>query len=412
MLDYFYPQAEKLKRLRFGPLGPHLDGYANDLFEKGYSNIFARQKLRLAATFSRWLYKRKIMMDQMYEQRSDEFLRCRRKKGRLHHSDQGTLRQLLKYLKLNNLVPIPTPVPSNDPRQLIEKAFKDYLQCERGLAPSTVVNYCHALQAFLRQHADQGTQSLARIGQRDINRFILDNARAAHPQRARMMVTALRCIFRFLHQRGITKTDFSVSVPHTAYWRLAEIPKFIEPEEVETLLTRCDRSTPMGIRDHAVLLLLARLGLRAGEVANLILEDIDWQAGELRVWGKTARQDRLPIPKDVGAAVAKYLRDARPHCSSRRVFIRTAAPYEGFSGAVAIGKIVQRALARAELNPPFKGAHLLRFSLATRMLRHGATLAEIGEILRHQQACTTEIYAKVDMAGLPAVAQPWPGGAK
>ena len=199
-------------------------------------------------------------------------------------------------------------------------------------------------------------------------------------------------------------------VPTVANWDLSELPKFLKPEEVESLLQSCDKSSLIGKRDYAVLLLLARLGLRSGEVVHMVLEDIDWEAGELIIRGKSARQDRLPLLQDVGEALATYLCHGRPHCSSRRVFIRQLAPHKGFSSSTAIGDIIRRAFARAGLQRMHKGAHLLRHSLATQMLNQGVSLNEIGEILRHQQPHTTEIYAKVNWGALRALAQPWPGG--
>jgi site-specific recombinase XerD len=224
------------------------------------------------------------------------------------------------------------------------------------------------------------------------------------------MVTALRSFLRFIYQQGQTATDLSMCVPTVANWDLSELPKFLKPEEVDRLLQSCDKSSFIGQRDYAVLLLLARLGLRAGEVVHMVLEDIDWEAGELIIRGKSARQDRLPLLQDVGEALATYLCHGRPHCSSRRVFIRQLAPHKGFSSSTAIGDIIRRAFARAGLQRTHKGAHLLRHSLATQMLNQGASLNEIGEILRHQQPHTTEIYAKVNWVALRDLAQPWPGG--
>jgi len=200
-------------------------------------------------------------------------------------------------------------------------------------------------------------------------------------------------------------------VPTVADWRLSTLPKSLAPEQVARLLKSCDQRTVTGQRDYTILLLLARLGLRAGEVVAMTLEDLDWEAGELTVRDKGGRQDRLPLPHDVGAALATYLRQGRPRCLTRRVFVRMAAPRRGFASSVAICGIMQRALARARLHPPRKGAHLLRHSLATQMLQRGASLPEIGEVLRHELAQTTEIYAKVDFTALRALAQPWPRGA-
>jgi site-specific recombinase XerD len=184
----------------------------------------------------------------------------------------------------------------------------------------------------------------------------------------------------------------------------------LEPEQVECLLKSCNQDTLIGQRDYVILLLLARLGLRAGEVVHMTLDHIDWESGELILHGKNRRQESLPLPQDVGEALVGYLIHGRPRCSSRKVFIRIKAPLKGFSSSVAICNVVRRALVRVKLNPAFKGSHLLRHSLATRMLREGASLAEIGDILRHQKLNTTQIYAKVDHAALKALAPPWPGG--
>jgi len=225
----------------------------------------------------------------------------------------------------------------------------------------------------------------------------------------------LRSIGRFLWQRGAIDRDRAAGVPRVPDWRLATIPKYLSPEEVERVLQTCDRQTAIGRRDHAILLLLARLGLRAGEIIALELDDIQWRAGEILVRSsKRLSQDRLPLVAEVGEALATYLRrDRRPH-AARRVFQCMKAPRRGFAHPSTVSTIVRRALVRAGLCPALKGAHLLRHSLATRMLRQGASLPEIGLVLRHRTLQTTEIYAKVDLRGLRALAQPWPqmGGAQ
>jgi integrase len=228
------------------------------------------------------------------------------------------------------------------------------------------------------------------------------------PGRAKLMVTAIRSFLRFLFQRGQIEIDLAEAVPTVADWRLSTIPKYLSVEEIEGLLDACDQSTNIGRRNYAILVLLARLGLRAGEVVGLELDDIDWRTGEIVVRGKGLLHDRLPLLPEVGEAFAAYLRWDRPLVSTRRVFLRTQAPLRGFAGPSTVSTIVRRALERAGLNPPLKGAHLLRHSLATEMLRSGASMAEIGEILRHRSPNTTEIYANVDFAGLRALAQPWP----
>ena len=226
------------------------------------------------------------------------------------------------------------------------------------------------------------------------------------------MTAALRSFLQYAHCTGLIGTDLRASVPAVASWSMASLPRALSAEDVQRLLAHCDRRTAVGRRNWAIMLLLARLGLRAGEVVGLALEDLDWEVGELRVRAYAGDWDRLPMPQDVGAALVDYLRHARPHCSSRRVFVRTRAPHRGFASSAAISCIVSRALERAGLDPPHKGAHLLRHSVATQMLRQGASLAEIGELLRHRSPQTTMIYAKVDLDLLRPLALPWPGGAQ
>jgi site-specific recombinase XerD len=224
------------------------------------------------------------------------------------------------------------------------------------------------------------------------------------------MTTAFRSFFRFLFQKRELEADLATSVPTVANWQLSTVPKYLTPQEVERVLEACDRRTAVGRRDYAILLLLARLGLRAGEVVSLQLEDLNWRAGEILVRGKGLLHDRMPLPAEVGEALACNLRRDRPACRTRRIFVCTRAPRRGFSHPSTLSTIVRRALARAELHPPLQGAHLLRHSLATSMLRSGATMGEIAEILRHRTLQTTEIYAKVDFQGLRSLAHPWPMG--
>jgi len=222
------------------------------------------------------------------------------------------------------------------------------------------------------------------------------------------MTTAFRSFFRFLFQIGELPVDLAASVPTVADRRLSTVPKYLVAEEVHRVLGGCDRQTSSGRRNYAILLLLARLGLRAGEVVSLQLQDIDWRAGEILIRGKGLLHDRMPLPVDVGEALTSYLRIDRPPCKTRRVFVCLKAPQSGFAGPSTVTTIVRRALARAGLDPAFKGAHVLRHSLATSMLRSRASMREIGEVLRHRVSSTTEIYAKLDFDALRSLAHPWP----
>ena len=317
---------------------------------------------------------------------------------------------MLEHLRESGVVADSVRLDDDSKCRRIESSFAEYLAQERGLKQVTIDNYLSIAGRFLSDQFGTGPIVLNGLHPNDIVRFILRNTETISAKRAQLIVCSLRSFFRFLYQRGETANDLSPSALTVANWRLSELPKFLEPEQVECLLQSCNQDTLIGQRDYVILLLLARLGLRAGDVVHMTLDDIDWEVGELIVRGKSHRQERLPLPQDVGEALVRHLSHGRPRCSSRRVFIRIKAPHKGFSSSVAICNIVRRALVRAKLKPAFKGSHLLRHSLATQMLRGGASLAEIGEILRHQRLNTTQIYAKVDLAALRALAQPWPGG--
>jgi site-specific recombinase XerD len=284
------------------------------------------------------------------------------------------------------------------------------LEQERGLRPSTIHKYSGIIRSFLQNRFGSGKVRLRNLVVGDISSFVLEQSSSSRPWGARDAAIVLRNFLAFLTQKGKISINLAASVPSVACWHLRGLPRFLESAQVEKLLTTCDLNSQIGRRDYAVLLLLARLGLRAGEVVHLSLDDINWAAGEVLIRGKSVREDRLPLVPEVGQALANYLKMDRPVCSCRRVFIRAKAPHLGFFGSAAIWNILRRALTRASLNPSFKGTGLLRRSLATRMLRGGASLAQIGEVLRHQLAQTTEIYAKVDLVALRALAQPWPGG--
>lgn len=322
--------------------------------------------------------------------------------------DGETLRLFLDHLRAEGVIPPPQPVVDRSPLGRLKARYEEYLRQERGLSPVAASRYWPAIQRLLLECFDDGPICLRDLTPQDITKFLLRHARSRTPKGAQLMVSALRSFFRFLVQHGETERDLLAAVLSVPSWRLAEVPKYLKPAEVECLLDSCDRTSAVGRRDYAVLLLLARLGLRAGEVVRLELGDLDWRAGELTVRGKGWVEDRLPLPGDVGSALAAYLRTDRRPCTTRCVFLRMKAPRRGFNHASSVSTIVRCALKRAGLTPPTTGAHLLRHSLATDLLHHGASLAEIGEILRHRSPQTTEIYAKVDLDHLRTVARPWP----
>ena len=393
-----------------GSLARHVPSFALLLSAQGYAAATLRSKMQVVRNFSKWFPMRHLKLCDLHEGSVDLFFKACPRAGHVRRGDLSALRTLLEYLREALIIPRVLAEIDNSERYRVECAFVRHLREEKGLSPATLSNYLPFIHSFLTERFPPETVVLSEICVSDVTRFVLRHARTMPCRRAQLMTTALRGFFRFLRFRGDVTCDLSACVPTVANWRLSGLPKSLPPEEVEGLLQCCDRNTAVGQRDYTVLLVLARLGLRAGEIVAMELDDIDWDTGVITVHGKGPRQDQLPIPQDVGDALATYLRDRRPQCSTRRVFVRARAPRRGFSGSAAIDDIVRRALKRAKLDPAHKGAHLLRHSLATNMLRQGATLAEIGEILRHSMPSTTEIYAKVDLTALTALAQPWPGG--
>jgi site-specific recombinase XerD len=406
----FCPNPIAGQRGYTGPLGTHIDPFVQQLCAQGYASWTAKYTTRLLADLSRWLQHYALTATDLNEQRVDEFLHDRYRCYRYHRDDRPTLSRWLEYLRNQDLIPRRVIESNQDPHDQIVCDFQHYLLQQRGLLPTTVGDYLNTVRCFLRGRFGAQPPSLEVLCPQDITDFMLLQARRYSPARAKLLAAALRSFFRCAFQRGAIATDLAQAVPTVPNWRLSDVPRFMKAEDVDALLQHCDRSTPKGQRDYAILLLLARLGLRAGEVAALTLDDLQWETGELLIRGKGARHDRLPLPHEVGEAVAVYLRHSRPPSATRQVFIRMRAPRRGFRNGHAVGTVVYRALARAGLNPAVKGAHLLRHTLATQLLHNGASLTEIGELLRHQHIETTRIYAKVDQKALGALALPWPGG--
>jgi site-specific recombinase XerD len=411
MLDQFLESRDTVRRLRSGVLGAHLDSFAEHLARCGYAAATARSQLTLLGHFDQWMARRRRGLGALNDELVRKFVHDRTRLGKLQRGESAAVRQFLTHLRVHGVIPSPAPVIDETALGRLQRQYEQYLVLERGLAPATVTNYCGYFRGFLSERFGKGPMNLRALDVSTVTTFVVRHAPTMSPGRAKLMATALRSIFQFLLQRGAIERDLAGCVPRMSDWRLATIPKYLSPDEVERLLQACDCQTSVGRRDQAILLLLARLGLRAGEIVALELDDIYWRAGEMTVRSsKRLPQDRLPLPREVGEALATYIRRDRPTQPTRRVFLCTKAPRRGFTGPGTVSTIVRRALARAGLCPALKGAHLLRHSLATRMLRHGASLPEIGQVLRHRGVTTTEIYAKVDLAGLRALAQPWPLG--
>ena len=398
-----------------GVIGVYFDSFAAHLAACGYATATIRSQLKLLGQFNEWLIRRRCAIHQLNDELVTSFLKRCTRRGGVQRGDAKTLRQFLIHLRTRGVLAPLAPVVDDSPLGQLQHEYARYLTTERGLAPVTVSDYVDVLRRFLTERFGNGPLDFSTLTVSTITTFVIRQARTMSPRYAQSMVSALRSICRFLRQRGAIDRDLAAAMPSVSDWRLATIPKYLNPEEVERVLQTCDGKTAVGRRDHAILLLLARLGLRAGEIIALELDDIRWRAGDILVRSsKRLPLDRLPLLAEVGDALATYLRRDRPPHTTRRVFLCTRAPRRGFANPSTVSTIVRRALARAGLSPALKGAHLFRHSLATRMLRHGASLPEIGMVLRHRAVQTTEIYAKVDLDGLRALTQPWPetGGAR
>jgi site-specific recombinase XerD len=412
MIVRFDPQPEELRSLRIGPLGPHIESFASLLSQQGYCRANGCQKIKLVADLSHWLQRSHLKLKQLNEGRTDAFLRARWKRVSRQSGDQITMTQLLQHLRQSQLIPDRSMTCPNKIEKL-EQEYRSFLLQERALAQVSIEQYANVVRRFLGHRFQAGNLRLEKLGAKDVTEFVLRDSSNRGRRSSQLMATVLRSFLDFLLQHGRIATNLAAVVPTVAGWRRSELPRFLEVRQVEKILHSCDRRRKVGKRDYAILLLLARLGLRAGEVAKLTLDDVNWRAGELLIRGKGPRVDKLPLLQDVGQALVDYLQKGRPECSSRRVFIRCKAPYLGFPDPPnAICGVVRRALAHAKIESRHQGAHVLRHSLATRMLGKGASLAQIGQVLRHHQVQTTEIYAKVDLEALRSLALPWPGGAQ
>ncbi|HYS82765.1 MAG TPA: site-specific integrase [Anaeromyxobacteraceae bacterium] len=392
-----------------GPLTPHVDGFWQELVRLGYAPLSAGHLLQFAAHFSRWLADRSLDCGDITDERVDAFMGKRRSQGYTHFRWSRSLTPLLRYLRGLGVVPASRSTVATSRVDQFVASYAGYLARERGLAASTIRGYSDFARRFVMERPIGSRLRWERLRPADITSFVLREARRWSVGQVKNEVTALRSLLRYLHVEGRVRSDLASCVPAVAGWRLAGLPKGLEPDQVRRMLQACDpRSTlRVGRRDAAIVRLLVRLGLRAGDVAALTLDDLDWRAGEIVLRGKGRREGRLPLPQDVGQVLAAYLRDRRAPTSSRRVFLCSRAPYTPLTTSGLIGA-VRCVLRRVGI---IGGAHLLRHTAATQMLRHGASLAEIGHVLRHRQLDTTAIYAKVDFAALRTLAQPWPGGA-
>ena len=401
--------ADPLRVRVCGPLEPYARGFAAKLSRLGYTPVSAARQLQLMAHMSRWLAEEGSGLDELTPGVVETFLAARRAAGYTDYRSPKALDPQLGYLRTLGVVPLPTESAELNPVEAMLERYRSYLRVERGLASSTARGYIHMVRPFVQGRARSDGIDLVGLAPGDVTDFVLAECRHRRRGSAKLMVTALRSLLRFLHVDGELAMPLATAVPSVASWRLAGLPRALEPAQVRDLLASCDQRRPTGRRDFAILTMLVRLGLRAGEVAGLELDDIDWRSGAVVVRGKGDRHERLPLPSDVGEAVAGYLRRGRPSTAEgRSVFVRRRAPHRRLT-STAVTSIVRAAGQRAGVGT--LSAHRLRHTAATQMLRAGAPLAEIGQVLRHRYPRTTAIYAKVDREALRTLARPWPGGA-
>lgn len=391
-----------------GPLEPYGSGFALELARLGYKRHPTADQLRVFAHLSRWLSAEGLGPTDITPAIGDAFLAARRAAGYTLWLSRKALVPLLAYLRGIGAVP-PVPPAPRSPREALLDRYHDYLSSERGLTEATAHGYVRWVDPFVRRReSPDGTLRLADLGAADITTFVVGAVPGRSIGSAKLIVTALRSFLNFLHVDGRLAQSLIAAVPSVAGSRLAGLPKALGPGEVGRLLASTDRSTAVGRRDFAVLTVLSRLGLRAGELTAMELADVDWRGGEIVVRGKGDRRERLPLPVDVGRALSAYLRRGRPAAESRQLFLRSRAPQRGLSSS-AVSAIVAAAARRAGLPP--MAAHRLRHTAATELLRAGASLADVGQLLRHRRALSTAIYAKVDRTALRQIARPWPDAA-
>jgi integrase/recombinase XerD len=391
-----------------GPLGRYAAGLVAELVGAGYRPNAAAVHLRLLAHLSGWLEREGIDPSELRESQLERFRKedlARVRSLRI----AGGLVPLLTYLRGLGVVPAADEPALSNVELLLER-YREYLLVERGVTAGTARGYIDCVRPFVSSRAGVGGElDVAGLTPQDVLGFVLADCQRRPRRSSKLMVTALRSLLVFLHVEGVIDRPLAEVVPSVAFWRLQGLPRGLDSDQVGALLDSCDTDTANGRRDLAILLLLVRLGMRRGEVARLWLDDIDWRAGELLVRGKGPRIERLPLPADVGEAVVAYLRDGRPpEAESRVVFMRVRAPRAAMTPH-GITQVVVSAGKRAGLGEVT--AHRLRHTAASELLRHGAPLSEIGQLLRHRTELTTTIYAKVDRDRLRELARPWPGGA-
>jgi integrase/recombinase XerD len=397
----------KARKVRVeGPLAPFVAELKSGLRGLGYTLLTTASELRVMAHLSHWLEAGGMTVADLTSERIGQYLNARRSAGYSSSCSRRSLAPLLDVLGRLDVLPEEVPGAPVSATSPVLISFERYLLHQRGLADSTAAAYVDRARRFVAGFAADG--KLTGLTAKDVTTAVLRESNSVSVGSAQYFVAALRSFLRFCFVEGLTTSDLSAAALAVTGRRSSPLPKGISRDDAEALLGACDRRESTGRRDYAILITLLHLGLRASEVAGLTLDDIHWRMAEIEVHGKGRRDDRLPLPDNVGEALAGYLRRGRPKTARREVFLRGIAPVVAL-GRGGVSSIVRRACARAGV--AIVGAHRLRHTLACEMVRAGVPLPEIGQVLRHRSMSSTAIYARVDVDQLRQLAQPWPGGA-
>jgi integrase/recombinase XerD len=410
MLSKFFEAPARINAIRSGLSGAVLESFANHLYESGYSQISARRHIRSAEHIIQWANRSRLLLHDLdrsaLERFGNHLTRCRC--GRYCCADRVDIltgaRLFLEHLQGVDGHALRVTKPTAPEPVLLEE-FYAWMRAQRGTSEQTLYSYAVPIRELIRRFGENPSK----LDAHRLRHFVLRQSRAAGWAAAKKCTTALRMFLRFVIAEGRCPAGLLGAIPVLPHWRLTSLPRYLPPEHIERLIASCDLSSPVGKRDRAILLLLARLGLRAGDIVQMRLQDIDWKGAWIQVSGKSRRQTRLPLSQEVGQAIVAYLQEGRPQAHTEALFVCSRAPFRPLGSHCAVSVIVDRAIQRAGITRPSRGAaHLLRHSLATSMLRHGASLQDISVLLRHVSVETTQIYAKVDITGLQQIAQPWP----
>ena len=410
MLEKYFSAPKTLRRLRGGISGPHIDAFADDLEREGYAPASAVRYLRAAAHLGCFVQRKGGVLKDVNLNMLDSFgrhlRRCRCphfKRGKISYHAQFGVKLFHHHLVGCGVCPN-EPVQNLPPNPPLVIAFCDWFRTHRGVKEPTLRQYARGATDLLRTLGEDVGQWNARA----VRDFLLERASQCGTPTTQALITSLRAFLRFLNFRGEFRDDLALAIPAGAHWRLARLPRCLSAEEVNRLVAACDGPALRRLRDRAIILMLVRLGLRSGDVARLRLSDINWNSGTLQVIGKGRYQVRLPLPQDVGDALLRYLECRPTNIDTDHVFVRSNAPCRPFASGDGVSSVVKHALKRANIDAPAKGAHLLRHTAATEMLRNGVPLDQAGLVLRHRSIDMTAYYAKADVALLKQVAQPWP----